>query len=75
MAYKFKRQFSSLKTGRTYVAGAIVPDELLRAPAVVADMVKVGDIQRVLIVEPIVEPIEEPIEEVIEKPKKKRKGT
>jgi len=78
MPYKFKREFASLKTGKTYVAGATVPNELITAPAVVSELLASGDI-RLVRPDPIPEPIEEPIEELpveeIIAPKKKKKVT
>jgi hypothetical protein len=78
MPYKFKRQFSSLKTGKTYVAGATVPDVFTHEPATIAELLASGDI-RLVRPDPIPEPIEEPIEELpVEEliaPKKKKKVT
>lgn len=69
--YRFKRIFSSLRSGRTYAAGSVVPDEMLIVPASVAELLRSGDIERAL----TVEPIEEPIEEIpAEKPKQKKKA-
>jgi hypothetical protein len=62
MSYKFKRILSSLKTGRSYAAGSIVPSVIISEPAVLAELLASGDIELVRPV-PISEPIEEPIEE------------
>lgn len=72
--YKFKRIFSSLRSGRTYAAGSVVPDEMLTFPAAVAELLHSGDIERVLIAEPIEEPIEELEEIPAETPKPKKKA-
>ena len=66
MPYKFKRNFSSLKTGLTYVAGSVVPTVISSSPAVVAELLRSGDIEleRIPIPEPIEEPLEEPLEEL-----------
>ena len=77
MPYKFKREFASLKTGKTYVAGATVPDMITREPASTAELLASGDI-RLVRPDPIPEPIEEPIEELPVEgiaPKKKKKVT
>jgi len=60
MAYRFKQKVESLKTGRGYKVGSIVPDGLI-APDFLDEMIASGDIEKTgLIVEP------EIIEEVIE---------
>jgi len=49
-----------------------VPEEILAIPAAVMELLRSGDIERVLIAEPIEEPVEEiPVE--TPKPKKKAK--
>ena len=68
MPYKFKRYCSSLKTGKTYKAGMLVPNSLLQEPAVLTVMLASGDIE---LVAPTVAPV--PIEELPEATVSKRK--
>ena len=71
MAYRFKQKVESLKSGRSYAIGSIVPDGLI-APDYLDTMIASGDIEKTgLIVEPeIIEEIIgtelEIIEEVVE---------
>lgn len=71
MPYQFKRYVSSLKTGRSYPAGANVPASLSN-PAVIAAMLASGDIEEIIEAAPIPEPapLEQPVEEV--KPTRKK---
>jgi hypothetical protein len=45
--YSFKRGMMSMRTGRTYAIGQIVPDEML-TPNSIPEMLRVGDIEEIV---------------------------
>jgi hypothetical protein len=50
--YSFKKRMTSMKTGRTYAIGQIVPDELL-TPNGISEMLRVGDIEEIVEAKPV----------------------
>jgi hypothetical protein len=45
--YSFRKEMQSMRTGRTYAIGQIVPDEML-TPNSIPEMLRVGDIEEIM---------------------------